>query len=266
MKYFVVDAFADELFRGNPAGVCLLETELPDALMQKIAFENNLAETAFLRSENGTYFLKWFTPECEIDLCGHATLATAYVVMNFVQAGRTHIDFETKSGRLSVERQGETYIMDFPSRMPAPVQFDPRLEDALGCKVLEMHLSRDLLAVVESEAVLANLQVDIGLLAQISKDISFAVIVTAKGESCDFVSRFFAPNAGVSEDPVTGSAHSTLIPFWSKRLGKTKMTARQLSARGGALLCKDMGERVRIGGNAVCYLKGEIGLPSPYDK
>lgn len=265
MKYYIVDAFTDKLFRGNPAGVCLLESELPDRVMQKIAYENNLAETAFLLKKEDTYSLRWFTPEVEMDLCGHATLATAFVVMNFVDPELTKIEFETQSGKLSVERADDLYTMNFPSRMPLETAANPLLEDALGCKVLETYLSRDLLVLAESEKAVENLRVDVDKLAAISKDISFAVIVTAKGSSCDFVSRFFAPNAGICEDPVTGSAHCTLIPFWSRRLGKNSMTAKQLSPRGGVLLCEDKGERVNISGKAVCYLEGDIMLPDLKD-
>lgn len=260
MKYYVVDAFTDEIFKGNPAGVCILDEKISDDLMQKIAYENNLAETAFLLSEQGKYYLRWFTPEVEIDLCGHATLATAFVVMNYVEAGKQEISFETQSGILTVTRQEDLYTMNFPSRMPVPTKVDEALEKALGCKVLETHQSRDLLVIVENEDIVKNLNVNMGLLSEISKDIAFATIVSAKGDSCDFVSRFFAPNAGVPEDPVTGSSHSTLIPFWSKKLNKTKMTARQLSPRGGTLVCEDLGERVNISGKAVCYLTGELQL------
>lgn len=258
MKYYVVDAFTDQLFKGNPAGVCLLDKEISEEQMQMIAFENNLAETAFLLKSKDGFNLRWFTPDVEIDLCGHATLATAFVVMNYVDTALTHISFQTKSGELSVTRTGSLYTMDFPSRMPVPTDIDPLLEKALGCRVLETQLSRDMLVLVESEKIVANLDVDMKILMEISQNVSFAVIVTAKGDSCDFVSRFFAPNAGVDEDPVTGSAHSTLIPFWSRRLKKSKMVAKQLSPRGGVLLCEDLGERVHISGEAVCYLVGEI--------
>lgn len=260
MKYYVVDAFADGLFQGNPAGVCLPDRELPESLMQSIAFENNLAETAFLFQKDGRYHLRWFTPETEIDLCGHATLATAFVIMNEEQPNLSHIQFETKSGVLTVDKKEDLYYMNFPSRMPEPVPVHPLLEKALGCTVLEAHLSRDLLVLVESEKEVASLRPDYETLGRISHDIAFAIIVTAKGEQADFVSRFFAPNAGVPEDPVTGSAHSTLIPFWKERLYKSHMTARQLSRRGGTLICEDLGERVSIGGKAVCYLKGELNL------
>lgn len=260
MKYFVVDAFADELFKGNPAGVCLPDRELPDEIMQKIAFENNLAETAFLLKREGKYILRWFTPEVEMDLCGHATLATAFILMQEIDPSVPEVFFETKSGTLSVSRKDGQYFMDFPRRMPVPARTPALLKKALGCRVLETYLSRDLLVLTERESDVRDLAPDISLISQISRDISFAVIVTAPGDSCDFVSRFFAPNAGIIEDQVTGSSHSTLIPFWSGRLHKNTMVARQLSKRGGTLFCEDLGERVKIGGTAVCYLRGEIGV------
>ena len=258
MKYYIVDAFADQLFKGNPAGVCLLDYELSEAIMQRIAFENNLAETAFLLHKNNQYILRWFTPEVEIDLCGHATLATAFVIMNYVSPGMKEIVFETQSGKLTVVREGDIYTLDFPNRMPTAIVPPELLEEALGCKILETHLSRDLLVLVDHEDSVLNLQVNMERIKKISQDMDFAIIVTAKGENCDFVSRFFAPNAGIIEDPVTGSAHSTLIPFWSERLGKTKMLAKQLSQRGGTLYCEFCNDRVKIGGTAICYLQGEL--------
>lgn len=258
MKYYIVDAFADELFTGNPAGVCLLEHDLPNEIMQKIAFENNLAETAFLLQKDRKFMLRWFTPEIEMDLCGHATLATAFVLMNYIDTTVKNIVFETQSGMLTVVNENNIYTMDFPSRPPICVDMPSSLEEALGCKVLETHLSRDLLVLVEKESDVQNLRPNFEMIKAINSSIGFAIIVTAKGERCDFVSRFFAPNAGVIEDPVTGSAHSTLIPFWSERLHKTKMIARQLSQRGGTLFCESAGDRVKIGGTAICYLAGEI--------
>lgn len=260
MNYYVVDVFTDMLFKGNPAGVCLLDKEIPSELMQKIAYENNLAETAFLLKTDDRYHLRWFTPEVEIDLCGHATLATAFVVMNYVDKNIRCIDFYTKSGKLTVTRHHDLYTMNFPARPPKPAAADPLLEKALGSKILETQLSRDLLVRVNSAEEVANLHVDIGLLSKISKNVSFAVIVTAPGNDCDFVSRFFAPNVGINEDPVTGSAHSTLIPFWHKKLDKTRMIAKQLSARGGTLFCEYLGDRVNISGKAVCYLAGHLEL------
>lgn len=258
MQYFVVDVFTDELFKGNPAGVCLLDEWTDDSILQKIAFENNLSETAFLLKKQDFYDLRWFTPEVEVDLCGHATLASAFVVMNYVDSNLKIIDFHTASGILTVERFENEYIMDFPSRKPEKCDILINLEKALGAKVLEAYKSRDLLVLVENEETVKNLTPDMELLKKFN-DI-FAFIVTSKGTDCDFVSRFFAPNGGVPEDPVTGSSHCTLIPFWSERLNKVNMTAYQLSKRGGKLSCTNCGQRVKIGGNAVLYLKGEIAM------
>lgn len=260
MKYYIIDAFAEELFKGNPAGVCLLEKEIPDEIMQKIAFENNLAETAFLLIKDNVYCLRWFTPEIEMDLCGHATLATGFVVMNYIEPKLSQISFETISGKISVTKDSDLYKMDLPSRMPIPIEIDKRLEAALGCTVIETHMSRDLLVIVKDEETVRNLNVDFKLLSDISNDVSFTLIVSAKGENCDFVSRFFVPNEDIHEDPVTGSAHSTLTPFWSERLGKDNMIGKQLSLRGGTLICENKGKRVSISGKAVCYLVGEIRL------
>ncbi len=258
MKYYIIDAFADQQFRGNPAGVCLVEEPLTPNAMQNIAFENNLSETAFVKKGEAGYSLRWFTPETEIDLCGHATLASAFVLMNYVDTTMGVVEFQTKSGRISVERQGELYHLNFPSRKPTPCPIPHGLKEALNANILETHQSRDLLILVEDELTVQNLQVDFSKLKEF--ETSFAFIVTAKGQSCDFVSRFFAPGAGIAEDPVTGSAHCTLIPFWSQRLSKKEMMAKQLSRRGGVLCCEDLGERVRIGGRAVRYLEGEIFL------
>lgn len=255
MKYYVVDAFADRVFAGNPAGVCPLEAWPDDALMQSIAAENNLAETAFFVKGADGYDLRWFTPEAEIDLCGHATLASAYVVANFVEPGADSIRFHTKSGLLGVEKKGELYEMNFPARMPQPVEITPEMSEVIGAPVQEAHMSRDLLLLVESEELVRGLQPD---MAGIRRLPGFGTIVTARGESADFVSRFFVPEVGVPEDPVTGSAHSTLIPFWAPRLGKEEMVARQLSKRGGTLYCRNCGERVTMAGNAALYLVGEI--------
>lgn len=258
MKYYVVDVFTKEHFRGNPAGVCLLEDWLADEVMQKIAFENNLAETAFLVKKEGYYELRWFTPKVEVDLCGHATLGSAYVLMNYVDTARVKVEFHTKSGVLTVTRDGELFTMNFPSRKPVPCAVPELLEKALGVGVCETHMARDLLVLIKDAETLAKMKPDFTLLTKI--DPVFGFIVTAKGDDCDFVSRFFAPNAGVPEDPVTGSSHTTLVPFWSERLGKTSFTARQLSQRGGSLYCKDLGSRVEISGEAVTHLIGEILL------
>ena len=256
MRYFVVDAFADTLFQGNPAGVCLLDTWLKDHLMQQIAAENALSETAFVVKQDGYYDLRWFTPTTEVDLCGHATLASAFVVTQFLDPGISSMDFHTKSGLLSVTKSDDLFELDFPARKPQKIQVTPQMEQALGVPILEAHKARDTLLLLESEEQVKDLQPDFNLIANLPD--CFAVIATAKGENVDFVSRFFAPGAGVPEDPVTGSAHSTLIPFWAQRLHKEDMIAKQLSKRGGTLFCKNQGDRVKISGRAVLYLQGEL--------
>ncbi len=258
MKYFIVDAFAKNIFEGNQAGVCVLEKSLDDVIMQNIAAENNLAETAFIKKAENGYDLRWFTPEVEMDLCGHATMASAFVVLNFLDKNAETVEFHTKSGLLKVTKNGDLYEMDFPSRKPVKTEVPDLVQEALNVNILEAHASRDLVLVLESEESVKNLKPNLGLLQNYGEN--FAVVVTAKGETYDFVSRFFAPGAGIPEDPVTGSSHSTLIPFWGERLNKNEMIARQLSKRGGTLYCKNLGERVSISGHAVLYLEGEINL------
>jgi len=256
MKYYVVDAFADQVFHGNQAGVCLLDAPLDDCVMQKIAAENNLAETAFILPKGDDFDLRWFTPEIEVDLCGHATLAGAYIVFTYLNPDLQTVRFHTLSGALEVTKQGDLLEMDFPARKPRAIPITPLMEQAIGRPALEAWLARDLLLLVRDEQAVQSLTPNLELLRQIPD--CFAVIVTAKGNTADFVSRFFAPKAGVPEDPVTGSSHATLIPFWAERLGKDQMTAKQLSKRGGTLYCKDCGERVKISGKAALYLCGEI--------
>lgn len=256
MKYFVVDAFAEHVFGGNPAGVCVLEKAIAPELMQSIAKENNLSETAFVYPEEDHYCLRWFTPADEIDLCGHATLGTAYVISNFVEKDAKIMHFHTKSGVLTVERKGDLFEMDFPSRMPEKIDAVENVADVIGIKPVETHLSRDLIVVLESEKDVKNVQPDFAKMEQL--DMGLCVVVTAKGEKEDFVSRCFAPKLGVNEDPVTGSTHSTLIPFWAERLQKQNMVARQLSQRGGVLYCENAGERVKVSGKAVLYMVGEL--------
>lgn len=258
MRYFIVDAFTEELFQGNQAGVCLLDKWLDDSIMQNIAMENNLAETAFIVKKEDGYDLRWFSPEVEIDLCGHATLASAYVLANYIDQTCDKFYFNTASGVLTVIKKGDLYEMDFPSRKPKQVEVSSLMEEAIGTKVLEAHLSRDLLLLVETEEVVRNLKPDFELIKTIPD--CFAVVVTAKGKEVDFVSRFFAPNAGIPEDPVTGSSHSTLIPFWAARLGKNDLAACQLSKRGGKLFCKNYDDRVKISGYAAIYLEGNIKI------
>jgi len=256
MKYFVVDAFTDQLFKGNQAGVCLVDSFIDTVAMQNIATENNLSETAFITPRGNEFDLRWFTPKIEIDLCGHATLASAFIIYNYVNKNINTMRFHTLSGVLEVIKNDEMYEMDFPSRKPQKIQHTSLMEQALGCAVTEAYQSRDCLLLVENENAVQELCPNIELLRQIPN--SFAVVVTSKGDNVDFVSRVFAPNAGITEDPVTGSSHSTLIPFWAERLQKNRMTAKQLSKRGGTLYCENCDERVKISGNAVLYLSGEI--------
>ncbi len=258
ISIYQVDAFTSRLFAGNPAAVCPLEEWLDDSTMQSIAAENNLSETAFFVPRGDRYELRWMTPETEVDLCGHATLATAYVIFNHLAPARDAVSFDTQSGELIVRRDGSRLAMDFPARPAAPVHPHERLVDALGTQPDQVLASRDYLVVFRDEELVRTLQPDMDLVAGLDR---FAVIATAPGRDCDFVSRFFAPAQGVPEDPVTGSAHCTLVPYWSKRLRKTQLHARQVSARGGELYCEDQGERVRIAGNAVLFFKGEIELP-----
>jgi len=259
LPIYQVDAFADRVFRGNPAAVCPLETWLPDATLQGIAAENNLSETAFFVREGNDYALRWFTPSVEVDLCGHATLASGYVVMRFLEPQRERVSFHTaKAGTLVVNRRADMLVMDFPAWPAVPVAPPPRLFAALGGTPREVLRARDHLVLYGSAAEIAALTPDLAALAKVD---CWAVIVTAPGENgIDFVSRFFAPAQGVPEDPATGSAHCTLVPYWAKRLGKTELEARQLSRRGGALSCALDGDRVSIAGKAVLYLEGRISV------
>ncbi len=255
---FQVDAFTRKVFGGNPAAVCVLDTWLDDEILRSIAAENNLPETAFIVRGEKFYELRWFTPKVEVDLCGHATLASAFVIFSFIEKGLSRVNFNTASGVLKVEKSGDALSMDFPARRPVKTDTSDILAEALGIRPKEAYKSRDLMAVFDNESQIRRMSPDFEKLGQIRD--CFAVIVSAPGDYADFVSRFFAPNAGIPEDPVTGSAHCTLIPFWAERLGKSKLHALQLSPRGGELHCEDMGERVKISGNAVLYLKGEIHL------
>ncbi len=253
---FQVDAFTDQLFKGNPAAICPLDQWLSDEQMQAIALENNLSETAFFVRDGDGYALRWFTPATEVDLCGHATLAVAFVIMNCLSPGERSVSFRTRSGQLKVTREGDRYALDFPARPPEHCQPHPRLVEALGTVPLEILAARDYLVVYRDESDVRTLQPNMELLAQMDR---FAVIVTAPGrEGIDFVSRFFAPAKGVPEDPVTGSAHCTLIPYWAKRLNKTRLHALQVSPRGGELFCEQRGDRVTIAGRAALYLEGTI--------
>jgi predicted PhzF superfamily epimerase YddE/YHI9 len=254
---YQVDAFTDSLFGGNPAAVCPLEAWLPEKTMQAIAAENNLAETAFFVREGPDYALRWFTPTVEVDLCGHATLAAGQIVFRFIEPERDSVSFRTmNAGALVVSRRGDMLALDFPARPAVPVEPPPGLVVALGGVPREVLRARDHLVVYGSAAEVAALDPDLAALAKVD---CWAAIVTAPGESgIDFVSRFFAPAQGVPEDPVTGSSHCTLVPYWAHRLGKTQLEARQLSRRGGALSCALDGDRVSIAGRAVLYLEGQI--------
>jgi predicted PhzF superfamily epimerase YddE/YHI9 len=257
LPIYQVDAFAERLFGGNPAAVCPLPQWLPDATMQSIAAENNLAETAFFVRENGDYALRWFTPAVEVDLCGHATLASAHVVFAFLEPQRQSVGFRTlKAGTLTVARRADMLVMDFPSRPAVSTEPPPGLLAALGGKPREVLRARDLMVVYGSAAEVAALNPDFAALEKVD---CWAAMATAPGEDgVDFVSRFFAPRQGIAEDPATGSSHCTLVPYWAKRLGKTELEARQLSRRVGALHCALNGDRVSIGGRAVLYLEGQI--------
>ncbi len=257
LPLYQIDAFASRPFAGNPAAVVPLAAWLPDDLMQAIAAENALSETAFFAPEGDGHRIRWFTPACEVDLCGHATLASAFVYFTELEPRRTAITFQSRSGPLSVAREGDLLVLDFPSRPPAPAGPLMGLAEALGAPPLELWRARDLVAVLDSEATVRALQPDLTALARFDE---FAIIVTAKGQEADFVSRFFAPRKGVPEDPVTGSAHATLVPFWAQRLGKAKLRALQVSPRAGELFCEAKGDRVAIAGRAVKVLEGTFFL------
>jgi PhzF family phenazine biosynthesis protein len=255
---YQVDAFTVGPFSGNPAAVCPLDAWLDDATMQSIAAENNLSETAFIVAREQVYDLRWFTPAVEVDLCGHATLAAGYVVLNHLQPDLDSVAFETISGKLTVTREGELLSMDFPARSPTPAVVWEALSEALGEAPSEVLLSRDILAVYDDEASVRSLSPDQAKLLAIEEGLG--VIATAKGGAVDFVSRFFVPKAGIAEDPVTGSAHCTLVPFWAERLGQSKLVAHQVSPRGGELHCEHRGDRVIISGQCTLFLTGSIHL------
>ncbi len=271
LTLYQVDAFADKLFSGNPAAVVPLEEWLDEELMQKIAMENNLSETAFIcpfssaegssvgeGSEGYDFEVRWFTPTLEINLCGHATLGSAYVLFNIMDFHRDEIRFKSKSGILKVTNEKDIIWLDFPSWKPERFNEYPEgLSEALGgAEIVGVYKHRDLLVELMDEEAVKKCQPDFGLIAK----TGYKVIITAPGKDVGFVSRFFAPTAGVDEDPVTGSAHSQLIPFWSEKLGKDKMTALQLSKRGGKIYCEQNGDRVKMGGGCAFYMRGTISI------
>jgi len=257
LPIYQLDAFTDRVFAGNPAAVCPLPHWLPDAKLQAIAAENNLAETAFFVPDGEGYALRWFTPTTEVDLCGHATLASAEIVFRHLRPLLNTVQFHTRwAGTLSVTRGEDRLIMDFPARPPEAVKAHPALVGALGVRPKEVLAARDYLVVLENADAVRGATPDFAALKTIDR---FAVIITAPGEGdADFVSRFFAPKQGVDEDPATGSAHSTLVPYWAARLNKTVLIGQQLSARGAVFYCEALGERVAIAGKTVLYLEGTI--------
>lgn len=256
-KLYQVDAFAGKLFEGNPAAVCPLSEWLPDITLQQIAMENNLSETAYFVQEEDGYRLRWFTPVAEVDLCGHATLASAHVLFEHLQYDRPEIEFSSNSGLLTVRKDGDLLVMNFPvSRGERVAHAEPLLE-ALGTDSDEVYRATDYLVVLKDEGQVRNLDPNF---LQLNRIDTRGVIVTAPGGKFDFVSRFFAPAVGVNEDPVTGSAHTMLAPYWSDRLGKNELTARQVSKRGGTVYCKMRGDRVEISGEAITYLEGMIEI------
>jgi len=258
LTIYQVDAFTSKVFGGNPAAVIPLQTWLDDVLMQKIAVENNLSETAFFVKHDEGYHLRWFTPTLEIDLCGHATLASAYVIKTFLEPHLQEITFTTqKAGILKTYCKDGMYTLDFPSRMPIATKVPAVLLESLGITAaIEILKSRDYFVVLPNEEAVQKTEPDFSRM----KELNAGIIITAKGHTADIVSRFFYPAAGVDEDPVTGSAHCNLIPYWSEKLGATKIYAKQLSKRGGDLWCEYKGDRVLMSGHCVLFMTGEISI------
>lgn len=257
---FVVDAFTDRQFGGNPAAVCILSDSIPGELMQNIAFENALPETAFIISNgNDTYTIRWFTPQIEMDLCGHATLASTHVIWNHLNYSDERIQFNSNSGSLEIRRKKDVVEMNFPARVPTSAALPETIKSSLNIQPAEVLKSRDYVLVYEDEQQIKQLAPDEQLLSAINLDPG-GIAVTARGEYADFVSRYFTPQAQIFEDPVTGTAHCSLIPYWSERLGKKKMTAFQLSQRGGTLYCEDLISRVLISSKAKTFLMGTVYL------
>ena len=257
MKQFIVDAFTEKIFGGNPAAVCVVENFPPEELMLNIARENNLSETAFAVREKNFYRLRWFTPAAEIDFCGHATLATAFVIFNFFETTADRIEFETLSGRFFVERKGKFFEMNFPAYKPKKIPVTDEMQEAVGAKILEAYLARDLLMILDSAEAVENLSPDFDKLKNLD---GLTQAVSAVDKNFDCVSRVFAPKIKIAEDPVTGSTHCLIAPYWSERLGKKKIIARQASARGGILHCEVLNERVKISGSAVLFSVADLKI------
>ena len=258
MRMYQIDAFSDRVFAGNPAAVCPLQAWLPDDVMQAIAGENNLAETAFFAPEGDDYRLRWFTPVAEVDLCGHATLASADVLFRILGYQRAAARFHTRSGVLTIERRDGLYSMDFPAAMPTPCAADPALVASLGVQPVDTLKAFDHVVVLDSEAAVRRLRPDFNRMSAL--DLR-GVVVTAAGDTADYVARCFYPALGINEDPVTGSAHCEAAPYWAARLGKQDLRAEQLSARGGIVWCDVRGDRVILRGRAAHYMTAEITLP-----
>lgn len=258
LPIYQVDAFADQLFKGNPAAVIPLESWLPDETLQSIALENNLSETAFFIPSGDNFHLRWFTPTVEVNLCGHATLAASHVLFEHLAYSKDTIRFDSRSGWLSVEKRDGLYFLNFPADNNEAVAAPPQIEEALGITPLEVFRGKDdFMVIVDNQATIEALTPNFHLLQQLP---ARGLIVTAPGEQVDFVSRCFFPQTGVDEDPVTGSAHTTMTPYWAQKLNKKELTARQLSFRGGTVQCQLLGDRVALGGKAVTYLTGSIAI------
>jgi PhzF family phenazine biosynthesis protein len=255
LTIYQIDAFTDQVFKGNPAAVCPLDDWLADTDLQAIAAENNLSETAFYVPAGAGFHLRWFTPKAEVDLCGHATLATAFVLFNLLDYADETVKFETRSGQLAVTKSDGLLVMDFPSQPGKPCATPPLLIEGLGKTPIEVLSSEDYMAVFENEEDVTALKPNFDALSRLGLR---GVMVTAKGKDVDFVSRFFAPRHGINEDPVTGSAHCALAPYWAAKLNKTKLSARQVSNRTGYIECELRGNRVFLSGKAVKYMEGKI--------
>ena len=257
LPIYQIDAFAGKAFEGNPAAICPLSEWLPDEVMQSIAKENNLSETAFFVSTGRGFHIRWFTPVAEVDLCGHATLASAYVIFSHLGFEKNIVKFESKSGLLTVVQNEGLLIMDFPSQPPTPCEIPDEISSAFQSTPVECLKSEDYIIVFGSEEEIATAQPN---LVELSKLDLRGIVITAKSSEYDFIARFFAPKYGINEDPVTGSAYTQLVPYWSNTLGATKLHAKQVSSRGGEIFCELVGNRVSIAGKAATYLVGEIEI------
>lgn len=257
LPIYIVDAFTSKVFNGNPAAVCPLESWLDDNVMQNIAMENNLSETAFFVKENDHYKIRWMTPTVEIPLCGHATLASSFIIFNYFEKDKNEIKFQSKSGELIITRKNDLITLNFPANKPEPIETPKEIINALKATPKETLFNKSYLAIFDSEEEIREMKPDIRALKNIYK---MGIIISAKGNNSDFVSRFFIPSAGIDEDPVTGFAHTLLTPYWSEKLNKKELHAFQVSQRGGELFLKDLDDRANISGQAVLYSEGSIFL------